>query len=368
MNTTSTPGDNPKDEEPDHNDFREILREKFQGLDDPENQKMTEGQFKELSALSEEERASRLSKEQAAEFEEFKKIWRKVGDRLARQYVKTVFPGYRPPQYARLLEPQFKNIGLTVNMPNLGLRRTVTAPAGLALPRFSGNSLNKLTDAANTSFLDDIFGFQEPKNINPFVGMVTQTILAGAGLNRISGLMKFPVMSTFQSTAFQQFLARPSTPENPNLLSTSPTINHLIGDIAGYLHDNEGFNENFYTAPSVKPVLNEQILENAWWDIEKVLSTDENLRRVIEDNAQQLAPQTDLRKEIVLALLAIIVFTCGLIPAWSDGEMKVDDFTEPIVVLAGALSIYIEKNQNSGKNLLQKNGPRRRRHRRKKKK
>ncbi|MFJ4760847.1 hypothetical protein ACIP1V_08735 [Kocuria marina] len=117
MNTTSTPGENPKDEEPDHNDFREILREKFQGLDDPENPKMTEGQFKELSALSEEERASRLSKEQAAEFEEFKKIWRKVGDRLARQYVKTVFPGYRPPQYDRLLEPQFKNIGLTVNRP-----------------------------------------------------------------------------------------------------------------------------------------------------------------------------------------------------------------------------------------------------------
>ena len=157
---------------------------------------------------------------------------------------------------------------------------------------------------------------------------------------------------------------------------STPAIGRLLSDVAWRLEADavrEESDEDTRALQVEELMRDEQLLDDAWQDIERVLFSDKHLRRRIKADAKRLAPQAKTSRKTIRKLLVVIIWLCVVVAPWTDGERSIEDISAPMEEVANTLLAYLAahpdgRKNSQHKNPLRKNGPRRRRHRRKSKK
>ncbi|MEX5266640.1 hypothetical protein [Kocuria sp. CPCC 204721] len=202
----------------------------------------------------------------------------------------------------------------------------------------------------------------------PAATSLTRSILASSGATSIPKAFTAPVLPHFELPSIQRMITQTTAPTASQFLATAPALNQIISDMVRQLEEAAEREETLADLNTAEPVElfpDEQTMEQAWHDIERMFRSDKQMRRSIKADARRLATQAKMGHKKLVKLLMVVVWLCAVIGPWTDGEKKVDDFATPIGLLAAEIITYLEVYPESRPNLLQKNGPRRRRHRRK---
>ncbi|NVC24071.1 hypothetical protein E7Z53_11570 [Kocuria salina] len=374
--TPETPEDHPGVDKPTRDDVRRRLREKFPGWEGSEDRPMSLERFEELASLSNEERAELLAPEELAEFDELKEITGRAGARLASLYGKSVLPSFDNSAIARAIgqSSMFKGLNAGSGMASLINQGSASKFLGAA----------SVTDGLLTSFLPKMdfasaggaLNVRYPAITGPAIEGLTRSILANSGWSDVSKLISTSAVASFQSPELKRLISPTSTLAVSRLLVSTPAIGRLLSDVAWRLEADavrEESDEDTRALQVEELMRDEQLLDDAWQDIERVLFSDKHLRRRIKADAKRLAPQAKTSRKTIRKLLVVIIWLCVVVAPWTDGERSIEDISAPMEEVANTLLAYLAahpdgRKNSQHKNPLRKNGPRRRRHRRKRKK
>lgn len=200
------------------------------------------------------------------------------------------------------------------------------------------------------------------------------TVLSNAGvMNTVKAL-------NAQLPGLQQAIGHVSELTASQVLNSTPGLNSALQEMARQLRELDGINSsrvqdetNGTKRPpqTIEPLVDDDTLDRAWHDIEKVLSEDRQLRKALKVSARQMSPKSKTSLKLLKRVLMALIVVSAVVGPWSDGELTSEDAAAPMEIMFVEMLARVnawEQRQTVApkqKNILQKNGPRRRRHRRK---